>query len=129
MSIQEQEQFKKRIVLAVCWAGSDRSKYIAGELNRRGYVASYVGVHKSHNYVTEQDLVGIGTVIFADQGTKREFKKDRKLNRTLKANKATVHIMDITESDKNRARQSGNEEGLKQDISDKLDLLGFRTII
>ena len=129
MCSQEKEQFKKRMVLVVCWAGSDRSKYIAEELNRRGYVASYVGVNKNHNYVTEQDLLGIGTVIFADKGVKREFKQDRGLNRTLKANEATVHIMDITESDKDRAKQSGNEEGLKQDISNKLNLLGFRTII
>jgi hypothetical protein len=128
MNGKENELFRKRIILAVCFAGSDRSRFIAEELNDRGYVASYAGVNKNHNYVTEQDLVGIGAIIFTTQKVRNMFKKDKQLNKILKANKIPVHTINITESEKEKAIQSGNEKLLRRTISQELDGLGFKNI-
>lgn len=128
MNGKENELFRKRTVLAVCFAGSDRSRFMAEELNRRGYVASYAGVNKNHNYVTEQDLVGIGAIIFTTQKVRDIFKKDRRLNKILKANKVPIHIIDVTEDEKERAIQSKDEESLRRAISQELDGLGFKNI-
>lgn len=128
MNGKENELFRKRAVLAVCFAGSDRSRFIAEELNHRGYVASYGGVNKNHNYVTEQDLAGIGAVIFTTQKVRDIFKKDRRLNKILKANKVPVHIINITEDEKEKAIQSGDEKSLRRAISQELDDLGFKNI-
>jgi len=46
MNGKENELFRERAVLAVCFAGSDRSRFIAEELNHRGYVASYAVLTK-----------------------------------------------------------------------------------
>ena len=49
MENKEYELFKERIVLVVCFAGSDRSKMVAEVLNKWGYIASNRGVNKNYN--------------------------------------------------------------------------------
>lgn len=125
MENMEIKTFKSRMVLAVCSAGSDRSEYIADELNKRGYVASHGGTRPNHNYVTEDDLVGIGSIIFASQAERGEFKQNKRLNKVLKRNNVQLYVMNITESEKERAIQSKKEDELKKQISQELDALGF----
>jgi len=123
---KENEQ-ENLIIHVVCWAGSDRSAYVAEELNKRGYFATHGGVILGHNYTTSEDLVGVGTVIFTDDNVRDEFKKDKRLTKQLRANNATSLVLCITEEEKQIARQGGPEkmEELRQIISSKLDLFGF----
>lgn len=125
MENKEAENFRKRVVLAICWAGSDRSQWIADELNQRGYAASCGGVLANHNYVTREDLVGVGKLIFASQADRDRFKKDKKLNQTVKARGIETFVMDISEDEKNKAIFYHKEDQLKQEIAKQLDRLGF----
>lgn len=122
------EDFKKRMVLAVCYAGSDRSKYIREELDKRGYIASNGGVLKNHNYVTEDDLTNIGSLIFSSKYEQIEFNKNRKLKDAVDRNGINVFVMDITESEKERAIGSNSVNNLKIKISKQLDGLGFQDL-
>ena len=129
MENREEEDFRKRTVLAVCLAGTDRSRIIAEELGKRGYVAGYAGVLENKtNYVTEEDLVGVGSVIFTTGRVRDMFKADKRLNRILKRNGITTHVIDVSESDKEKALQSGQDEELRKTITAKLDGLGYRDI-
>ncbi len=129
MKSREYEPFRKKMVLAVCLAGADRSRFIAEELNKRGYVASYGGVNRNHNYVTEDDLIGVDSIIFTTRAVRNQFKQDKRLNKALKANRVNLYIIDVTEGEKEKAIQSGNLNPLRETISDKLERLGFRRII
>lgn len=122
------EDFRKRMVLAVCYAGSDRSKYIREELDNRGYIASNGGVLKNHNYVTEDDLANIGSLIFSSKYEQIEFNKDKNLKNTVERNGIDVYVMDITESEKERAIGSNSLDNLKSKISEQLDNLGFQNL-
>lgn len=122
------EDFKNRMVLAVCYAGSDRSKYIREELDKRGYIASNGGVLKNHNYVTENDLTNIGSLIFSSKYEQIEFNKDKKLKDAVVRNGINVFVMDITESEKERAIGSNSVNNLKIKISKQLDELGFENL-
>lgn len=73
-------------------------------------------------------MVGIGAIIFTTQKVRDIFKKDRWLNKILKANKIPVHIINITEDEKEKAIQSGDEKSLRRTISQELDGLGFKNI-
>jgi hypothetical protein len=125
---QEPELFKKRIVLVICYAGTDRSKFIADELNRRGYVASYAGLLENHNYVTEADLEGVGSVVFASKAEREAFRQNKRLNKVLKRNGITPYTMDITESQKERALQSNETAKLRENIVKQLDYIGFKPL-
>lgn len=129
MRSREHEPFRKKMILAVCLAGADRSRLIAEELNKRGYLASYGGVNRNHNYVTEDDLVGIDSIIFTTRAVRKQFKQDKRLNKALKVNRINLHIIDVTEGEKEKAIQSGDLNPLRKTISDKLEQLGFRRII
>lgn len=122
---RELEDFRKRSVLAVCAAGTDRSKYISDELNRRGYFASNAGVIKNHNYVTPEDLSDIGTVIFSSLFEKKIFDTDIKLRSILHLNNIQVRVLNITESDKDRAHNVGSVDKLKAEIVKQLDCVGL----
>jgi len=128
MEQKEVDTFKNKMVLAVCFAGSDRSRLVSEELDKRGYVSSYAGVNRNHNYVTEQDLDGIGSIIFTSQKVRQMFKKDKKLNKILKENQTVIHNIDVSESDKETALQSGELSSLRKTISEKLDALGFNDL-
>lgn len=121
----QDSDFKSRIVLAVCFAGSDRSSYVKQELEKRGYVASNGGVLKNHNYVTEEDLTNVGSVIFSSEFEKKEFEKNTRLKKALENSGAKVFTMNITESEKERALQQERLAELKIKISEQLDMLGF----
>lgn len=127
-SAHESVDFKKRMVLAVCSAGSDRSRYIADVLNERGYIASNGGVLQNHNYVTVDDLSNVGSIIFASKFEQAEFNKINKLRETVSKNGIEIHVMNITESDKERALQSNKVNELKAKISSQLDDLGFKKV-
>ncbi len=117
---------KNFIIHVVCWAGSDRSKYIAEELNKRGYFATHGGVLHGHNYTTPEDLKGVGTVIFTDDTVRKEFRKDKSLTRQLRANNAKTLVLCITEEEKDIAHQGQEKmDELRNIISSKLDLYGF----
>jgi len=129
MENREGEDFRKRTVLAICLAGTDRSRIIAEELGKRGYVAGYAGVLENKtNYVTEEDLVGVGSVIFTTDRVRDMFKADRRLNRILKRNGVTTQVIDVSESDKEMALQSGQEDELRKTITTKLDDLGYKDL-
>jgi hypothetical protein len=119
------EMFRKRSVLAVCAAGTDRSHYISEELNKRGYFASSAGVLKNHNYVTEQDLANIGIVVFASANEKNIFDREGRLKKVVNKNGISMRVISVTESDKNRAHDSGKIEELKQKIREQLDCIGL----
>ena len=55
MENEEMRDFRNKMIHVVCFAGSDRSRLIAKELNARGYIASYGGVSNGRNYTTEED--------------------------------------------------------------------------
>ena len=124
------EDYKKKMVLVICWAGSDRSRLIGEELEQRGYIVSRRGLMPGQNFVTPEDFENIGAVVFADQILKKRFIENNniKLCRALKKSRARVSIMNITETEKERAIQLGNFEGLKLRISAELDYLGFKDI-
>lgn len=126
---KEIDNFRDRMVLAVCSAGSDRSKYIADVLNNRGYIASNGGVLENYNYVTTDDLRDIGSIIFASKHEQAQFNKIKHLNDAVKRNKIKVSVMNITESDKNRAIYENRVSALKKRISEQLDELGFKDLI
>lgn len=122
----KEQQFRNNMVHVVCFAGSDRSRYVAEELNSRGYVATHGGIDEIHNYTTKEDLVGIGSIIFVDSVIKKEFKNNRELHKAVKKNNIPMKVMDITESEKQNARESGNLEKLRRKISTQLDYLGYK---
>lgn len=122
----EIDDFRRRSVLAICAAGSDRSGYIAQELNRRGYFATQAGVMRGHNYVTTEDLVNVGIVVFSSVKEKYRFNKDKRLSGYVKRNGIEIRILNITESDKDLAHNTGNIEQLRKDISRQLDCVGLR---
>jgi hypothetical protein len=115
-------------VLAVCFAGSDRSRYIAEKLNSRGYFATSAGVLENHNYVTPEDLMNIGIIVFSSINEKNIFDKDRKLKSIVERNHIQIRVLNITESDKNRAHDSGNVQSLKTEISKQLDCVGLKDL-
>jgi len=122
----KEQQFRDNIVHVVCFAGSDRSKYVAQELNNRGYLATHGGINEVHNYTTKEDLVGVGSIIFVDSKIKKEFKKNKELNKAVKNNNISMKVMRITESEKQRARDSGNLRKLREKIAKQLDHLGYK---
>jgi len=121
----EKQPCDLKMVHVVCAAGSDRSRLIAEELNRRGYLATWGGVLRNHNYTTAEDLAGVEDVIFTTQQISDQFSRDRGLNKALKRNNAQKHVINITEQEKEVAFQSGDLSGLMADIKTKLDGLGF----
>ncbi len=125
---KEVEEFKKRSVLAICSAGSDRSKYIAEELNNRGYSADYRGTLKNHNYVTKEDLNFIGTIVFSSIYDKKQFEEIPNLKDYVKRKGIKILIMNITESQKERAIQSQKFTEFKNDISVQLDAVGLKAL-
>lgn len=122
---EDADEFRKRTILAICAAGSDRSQYIAEELNDRGYVAMGAGVIQGHNYVTPEDLDSIGVIVFASPHEKKIFEKDKKLAELVKRNRIEVRVLNITESDKDRAHCGGRVSQLREDISKQLDCVGL----
>jgi len=123
---QEVEEFKKKSVLVICWAGSDRSEYIADELNKRGYLAFQAGVMEGQNYVTQEDLSNVGTIVFSSLFEKREFDKDKRLAQYTKKNGIGIRVLNVTESDKDRAHSTGNTPALKGQIATQLDSVGLK---
>lgn len=124
----EVDSFVSKSVLAVCFAGSDRSRYIAEELNNRGYFATSAGVLKNHNYVTPEDLMNIGIIVFSSVNEKNIFDKDRRLKSMIERHNIQVRVLNITESDKNRAYDSGEVQELKTEISKQLDSVGLKDL-
>lgn len=124
----EIDSFVSKSVLAVCFAGSDRSRYIAEELNNRGYFATSAGVLENHNYVTPEDLMNIGIIVFSSINEKNIFDNDRKLKSIVERNHIQIRVLNITESDKNRAHDSGNVQSLKTEISKQLDSVGLKDL-
>ncbi len=117
-----------KMVHVVCLAGTDRSRMIAEELNRRGYVATYSGILRGRNYTTEEDLNGVQDIIFTTQRVADGFKKDRRLNKYATTNNLNKHVIGITESEKEAAFQHGDIELLNGRIRTGLDSLGFPDI-
>lgn len=124
----EIEDFKRKTVLAVCAAGTDRSRYISDELNKRGYFATAAGVLKNHNYVTEPDLSNVGIILFSSINEKRIFEKDKRLRNFVDKNKIEIRIMSITENDKNIAHNTNQVEQLKSTIQRQLDCIGLQDL-
>lgn len=124
----EASDFRKRSVLAVCAAGTDRSRYISEELNNRGYFASAAGVLKNHNYVTEGDLANVGIIVFSSPHEKKIFDKDKRLKKIVAQNRIEERVMCITESDKDRAHNANKVEKLKSDIREQLDCVGLSNL-
>ncbi len=122
----KEQHFRDKIVHVVCFAGSDRSRYVAKELNKRGYLATHGGIDEIHNYTTKEDLVSVGSIIFVDSKVKELFKQKKELNKAVKKNNISMKVMEVSESEKNRATQSGNLEKLREKISEQLDGLGYR---
>jgi len=120
------EEFKIKSVLAVCAAGSDRSRYISEELNNRGYFATSAGVIRGHNYVTPEDLYGVGIIVFSSIHEKKIFEEDEKLKSLVSRYNIQIRVLNITESIKNRAHDSGKIEKLKDKISKQLDDVGLK---
>ena len=120
------EDFRKRSVVVICRAGSDRSKYIAEELSQRGYNATHGGTMEGHNYITKEDLSYAGSIIFASIHEKNQFDSDKSLKEYVKNNDINIFVMNITESDKNRAHDSNKLQELRGTISEQLDSIGFR---
>lgn len=118
--------FKKRSVHVICWAGSDRSKYISDELTRRGYNSTHGGVMDSQNYVTKEDLNFVGSIIFSSLAEKERFDQDKNLKSFVKKNKIQLFIMNITESRKNYAHNNKEINSLIEEISSQLDRIGFK---
>ena len=124
----EDLKFRNQSVFVICWAGSDRSRYISEELNARGYFATHGGVLEGQNYVTKQDLANVGRIIFSSTFEKEEFDKNRILKEFVKRNGIQTYVMNITESDKDRTHNTGKIDELKLEISAQLDSLGFRRL-
>ena len=124
----EVEDFRQKSILTICMAGSDRSRYVAEELNNRGYFANSAGVMANHNYVTCEDLYGIGTIVFASIHEKKIFDKDKHLKNYISRNGIEVRVLNITESDKNRAHDSGSVDKLKAEIAKQLDYVGLKEV-
>lgn len=119
------EDFRRRSVIAICAAGSDRSEYISEELNARGYFATHAGVMKNHNYVTAEDLTGVARIVFSSIHEKKIFDRDTKLKIFVNRNNIQISVLNITESDKDRAHDSGRVDQLKTQISSQLDCIGL----
>lgn len=124
----EVKDFRKRSVLSICAAGSDRSQYIAEELNSRGYFATGAGVIHGHNYVTREDLENVGIIVFSSVQEKRIFDNDKRLTDFVKRKGIEVRVLNITESDKDRAHCKGKVEELKENISRQLDCVGLKKL-
>ncbi len=122
------ENFIKKSVLAICAAGSDRSRYIADELNNRGYFATNAGVNHNYNYVTREDLVNVGNVVFSSIYEKKLFDKDKKLKSILDNNGIQIRVINITEQDKDLAHNTGDLTSLKKRIAEQLDAIGFKNL-
>lgn len=124
-STSEIEKFISKSVLAICAAGSDRSKYIAEELNKRGYFATNAGVISNHNYVTPEDLLNVGTVVFSSIHEKKTFDNNPKLKAIINSNNIQVRVLNITESLKDRAHNEDSVDKLRVEISTQLDNVGL----
>jgi hypothetical protein len=124
----EINKFKEKSVYVICWAGSDRSKYIADELMQRGYLAEHGGVMDGQNYVTKEDLSYVGSIIFSSIFEKEKFDKDKDLKDFAKNNGIQIFVMNITESDKDRAHNSEKVDLLKKEVSSQLDHIGFKKL-
>ncbi len=125
---KEVENFIARSVLAICGAGSDRSKYIAEELNNRGYFAVYGGIMKNHNYVTPEDLQNIGTIVFSSIYEKKIFDENAKLKQIVSRNNIQVRVLNITERDKNKAHDENAVDKLRIEIANQLDCVGLKNL-
>lgn len=124
----EIDSFIGKSVLAVCFAGSDRSQLIAEELGKRGYFATSAGVSRNHNYVTSEDLSNIGIVVFSSIHEKNIFDKDKKLKCILERNKIQIRVLNITECDKDKAFNTNGQEKLKKEISNQLNAIGLKDL-
>ena len=124
MEKKETGEFRKNSILVVCWAGSDRSQMIADELNRRGYFAEGRGVMGGQNYVTEEDLTSIGTIVFSSKHEKDKFDRNHKLRKLALRNSIDFRVLNITESDKDRAFSATRGELLEK-IKENLDGCGL----
>ncbi len=124
----EVEKFISKSVLAICAAGSDRSKYIAEELNKRGYFATNAGVLSNHNYVTPEDLFNVGTVVFSSIHEKKTFDNNPKLKAIIDNNNIQVRVLNVTESLKDRAHNEGSVDKLRAEISTQLDSVGLTNL-
>lgn len=125
MESREAVDFKKRSVLTVCWAGSDRSQMIAEELNKRGYFAEGRGVMGGHNYINEDDLSNVGIIVFSSQKEKNIFDKNRKLHKMALGRGISFRVLNITESDKDHAFSSLDRIDFKEKIKANLDGCGL----
>lgn len=122
------EEFRKKTVLAVCGAGTDRSGYIARELNERGYMARSAGVLRGHNYVTREDLAYVGIIVFSSVHEKNIFDKDGRLVKLVREEGIEIRVLNVTESDKDRAHCEGKVEELRENIARQLDCVGLRRL-
>jgi hypothetical protein len=123
--MNEVGEFRSRSVLAVCCAGSDRSRYIAEELNNRGYFATGAEVMYGQNYVTPEDLQNIGVIVFSSVHEKKIFDANSRLAAMVKRNGIEVRVLNITESDKDLAHNCGKLTELKENIARQLDCVGL----
>lgn len=122
---REIEEFRKKSILIICWAGSDRSQLIADELNRRGYFAEGRGVMGGQNYVTENDLSNVGTIVFASQAEKNKFDRNHKLRKLALGRGIDFRVLNITESDKDRSFSSPDRKDFLKKIEENLDGCGL----
>ena len=125
MESREAVDFKKRSVLTVCWAGSDRSQMIAEELNKRGYFAEGRGVMGGQNYVTEDDLSNVGIIVFSSQKEKEIFDRNQKLRKAALGKGISFRVLNITESDKDRAFSATDRTDFEEKIKANLDKCGL----
>ena len=125
MENKEVGEFRKRSVLVICWAGSDRSQLIADELNKRGYFAEGRGVMGGQNYVTENDLLNIGIIVFSSQKEKDIFDRNKKLRKMALSKRINFRVLNITESDKDRAFSSTDRTSFEEKIKVNLDGCGL----
>jgi hypothetical protein len=122
-----EKDFGNLLVHVVCKAGSDRSRLIAEELNKRGYLATHGGIDKTYNYTTPEDLVGVGTIIFTSDYIRDVFKTNKELTRVARLNNAKSIVLCISEEEKEHAFQAGSQgiNKLRKTIADRLDIFGF----
>ena len=122
---REEEEFRKRNILVICWAGSDCSQMIAEELNKRGYFAEGRGVMGGQNYVTEDDLSNVGIIVFSSQKEKEIFDRNQKLRKAALGKGISFRVLNITESDKDRAFSSPDRRDFEEKIKANLDGCGL----
>jgi hypothetical protein len=128
---KELEEFLGRSILVLCAAGSDRSRLIAEELEKRGYIAKFRGasLEWGSNPVEREDLDYIGTIVFSSALEKKLFDKNfPKLNGVIGKNNIGIRILNISEDDKERAFQTEGIDILTEQIRINLDSVGLKDI-